>query len=161
LTGFRRGLRSGAVMLCVRRSRAMALVDDQMREASEEAASLIEPGMRVGLGTGRTVAWLLRVLADRHIRQLRCVATSLDTERNARRLGIPVEPFDEVDPLDIAIDGADQVTSGRWANHCVRPRYPARELALITEFEERCERSIGRAPRHHAKPPDVHSPLHG
>jgi ribose 5-phosphate isomerase A len=90
-------------------------VDDQMREAAEAAASLIEPGMRVGLGTGRTVAWLLRVLADRRVRQLRCVATSPDTERDATRLGIPVERFEELDRLDLAIDGADQVTSGRWA----------------------------------------------
>lgn len=101
--------------LGVRLSATVALVDDQMREAAEEAASLIEPGMRVGLGTGRTVARLLPVLADRQVRQLRCVATSPDTERHARRLGIPVGPFEELDRLDIAIDGADQVTSSRWA----------------------------------------------
>lgn len=86
-----------------------------MREAAKEAASLIQSGMRVGLGTGRTVAWLLRVLSDRHPSQLRCVATSPDTERHARTLGIPVEPFEKLDRLDIAIDGADQVTSSRWA----------------------------------------------
>lgn len=93
----------------------VTLVDQQMREAAEEAASLIQPGMRVGLGTGRTVAWLSRALADRHIGRLSCVATSPDTERDARTLGIPVEPFDELDRLDIAIDGADQVTEARWA----------------------------------------------
>lgn len=93
----------------------MTLVDDQMREAAQEAAQLIEPGMRVGLGTGRTVAWLLRTLGELHVRQLRCVATSPDTERDATNLGIPVEPFEQLDRLDIAIDGADQVTSGRWA----------------------------------------------
>ena len=86
-----------------------------MREAGEAAAALIEPGMRVGLGTGRTVAWLLRALADRKVVQLRCVATSPDTERAARTLGIPVEPFDRLDHLDIAIDGADQVTDDHWA----------------------------------------------
>jgi ribose 5-phosphate isomerase A len=93
----------------------MTIVEDQMREAAQEAVGLIEPGMRVGLGTGRTVAWLLRALGERHLRRLRCVATSPDTERDARRLGIPVEPFEQLDRLDIAVDGADQVTSSRWA----------------------------------------------
>jgi ribose 5-phosphate isomerase A len=86
-----------------------------MREAGEEAAKLVEPGMRVGLGTGRTVAWLLRALADRELSGLRCVATSPETVQAARTLGIPVEPFDHLDRLDIAIDGADQVTDDRWA----------------------------------------------
>jgi ribose 5-phosphate isomerase A len=93
----------------------MESTERQMREAAEAAASLVEPGMQVGLGTGRTVAWLLRALADRKVFQLRCVATSPDTEQAARTLGIPVEPFDSLDRLDIAIDGADQVTDDRWA----------------------------------------------
>jgi ribose 5-phosphate isomerase A len=86
-----------------------------MREAAERAALLIEPGMRVGLGTGRTVAWLLRALAERQVSGLRCVATSPETEQAARDLGLPVEPFDNLDRLDITVDGADQVTQDRWA----------------------------------------------
>jgi ribose 5-phosphate isomerase A len=86
-----------------------------MREAAEAAALLIEPGMRVGLGTGRTVAHLLRALGERRLADLRTVATSPETEEAARALGIPVEPFDALDRLDIAIDGADQVVIGGWA----------------------------------------------
>lgn len=86
-----------------------------MRDAGETAAGLIHPGMRVGLGTGRTVAWLLQALGRRSLTGLRCVATSPETEQAARRLGIPVEPFDQLDRLDIAIDGADQVTADHWA----------------------------------------------
>jgi ribose 5-phosphate isomerase A len=93
----------------------MSAQDEQMREAAQSAAALVEPGMRVGLGTGRTVAWLLRALAARHLTGLRCVATSPETEQAAAGLGIPVEPFEGLDRLDIAIDGADQVTDGRWA----------------------------------------------
>lgn len=99
----------------MRRSAQMDATAQEMRQAGEAAAALVEPGMRVGLGTGRTVAWLLRALADRHLTGLRCVATSPETETAARALGIPVEAFDELDRLDIAIDGADQVTPGRWA----------------------------------------------
>jgi ribose 5-phosphate isomerase A len=93
----------------------MSAQDEQMREAAQSAAALVEPGMRVGLGTGRTVAWLLRALAARKLTGLRCVATSPETEQAATALGIPVEPFDGLDRLDIAIDGADQVTDERWA----------------------------------------------
>jgi ribose 5-phosphate isomerase A len=85
-----------------------------MRQAGVRAAALIEPGMCVGLGTGRTVAWLLRAMAERGLTDLRCVATSPETEQAAAALGIPVEPFDQLDRLDITIDGADQVAKDRW-----------------------------------------------
>ena len=85
-----------------------------MREAAEAAAQLIEPGMRVGLGTGRTVARLLPALAARGLDGLRCVATSPETEVVATGLGLTVEPFDALDRLDVAIDGADQVAADWW-----------------------------------------------
>ena len=69
--------------------------------------------MAVGLGTGSTVAHLLPALAARGL-GIRCVATSLATERAARELGLQVEPFDRLDALDVAIDGADQVTPAGW-----------------------------------------------
>jgi len=85
-----------------------------MRAAAEAAAQFVEPGMRVGLGTGRTVARLLPALAERGLTGLRCVATSPETERAATELGLSVEPFDQLDRLDIAIDGADQVAPDWW-----------------------------------------------
>jgi ribose 5-phosphate isomerase A len=84
--------------------------------AAEAAAELVEDGMRVGLGTGSTVAFLLPALARRGL-SLRCVATSLATETAARELGFAVEPFSGTDALaelDIAIDGADQVAPSGW-----------------------------------------------
>ena len=86
-----------------------------MREAAEAAAALVAPQMRVGLGTGRTVAWFLRALAARDLTGLRCVATSPESERAAAALGLPVEQFDALEQLDIAVDGADQVADDRWA----------------------------------------------
>jgi ribose 5-phosphate isomerase A len=91
--------------------------DEEKRAAAEAAAALVEDGMRVGLGTGSTVAFLLPALAARGLRELRCVATSVATERLARELGLPVESFDgsgALDRLDIAIDGADQVAPDGW-----------------------------------------------
>jgi ribose 5-phosphate isomerase A len=84
--------------------------------AAEAAARLVENGMRVGLGTGSTVAFLLPALAARRL-DLRCVATSPATETAARDLGLRVEPFVGVgalSTLDIAIDGADQVDPSGW-----------------------------------------------
>jgi ribose 5-phosphate isomerase A len=86
----------------------------EKRAAAEAAAELVEPGQRVGLGTGSTVAHLLPALARRGLAGLRCVATSVATETQARDLGLPVEPFAGLERLDIAIDGTDQVTPDRW-----------------------------------------------
>ena len=69
--------------------------------------------MLVGLGTGSTVAFLLPALAVRGL-AIRCVATSVATEVRARELGNAVEPFDSIDRLEIAIDGADQVAPDGW-----------------------------------------------
>jgi ribose 5-phosphate isomerase A len=83
------------------------------RAAAEFAAQLVEDGMRVGLGTGSTVAPLLPALAARGL-NLRCVSTSPATSQAAAALGLDVEPFDEFITLDIAIDGADQIGPGPW-----------------------------------------------
>jgi ribose 5-phosphate isomerase A len=88
-------------------------VEDEKRLAGEAAAGLAEDGMAVGLGTGTTVAHFLRALAARELR-LRCVATSLQTETLARELGLAVQPFDELERLDLAVDGADQVAPDGW-----------------------------------------------
>ncbi len=88
-------------------------IDAQKRAAAEAAASLVADGDRVGLGTGSTVAPMLPALAARGL-TLRCVATSEATETAARELGLDVEPLDDVGWLDIAIDGADQVTPRGW-----------------------------------------------
>jgi ribose 5-phosphate isomerase A len=88
--------------------------DAGKRAAAEAAAELVEDGMRVGLGTGSTVAHLLPALARRGLRDLRCVATSVATERQATDLGLPVEPFAQLERLDIAIDGADEIAPDGW-----------------------------------------------
>lgn len=88
--------------------------DEEKRLAAEAAAELVEDGMTVGLGTGSTVAHLLPAIAARGLSGIRCVATSVATEERARGLGIPVEEFRELERLDIAIDGADQVTPDGW-----------------------------------------------
>jgi ribose 5-phosphate isomerase A len=91
----------------------MGDVEREKRLAAEAAALLVEEGMDVGLGTGSTVAYLLPALAGRGL-TIYCVATSMATERQARALGLPVEPFEGIARLDIAVDGADQVAPDGW-----------------------------------------------
>ncbi|HEX9514985.1 MAG TPA: ribose 5-phosphate isomerase A, partial [Streptosporangiaceae bacterium] len=87
--------------------------EQEKRAAAEAAALLVEDGMTVGLGTGTTVRYLLPALARRGL-SVRCVATSDRTASAAAELGLAVEPFDALDSLDIAIDGADQIAPDGW-----------------------------------------------
>jgi ribose 5-phosphate isomerase A len=88
-------------------------LEREKRAAGEAAARLAEDGMRVGLGTGSTVAYLLPALAARGL-SLTCVATSPRTAEVARGLGLHVVPFERLDHLDLTIDGADQVAPDGW-----------------------------------------------
>jgi ribose 5-phosphate isomerase A len=88
--------------------------EDEKRAAAQAAAAGVEDGMRLGLGTGTTVAHFLAAVARRGLGDLRCVATSPGTEEAARALGLPVQPFDLLDRLDLAVDGADEVAPDLW-----------------------------------------------
>lgn len=79
--------------------------------AGRRAAEFVEDGMVVGLGTGSTVHFTLLRLAER-VRaglRLRGVPTSLETERKAREWGIPLATLEEVEAIDLTIDGADEI----------------------------------------------------
>ncbi|MBM3987704.1 MAG: ribose-5-phosphate isomerase RpiA [Planctomycetes bacterium] len=80
--------------------------------AGRRAADFVQTGMTLGLGTGSTVHFTLLALGER-IRaeglRVRGVPTSLDTERKARELGIPLATLDEVTSIDLTIDGADEI----------------------------------------------------
>jgi ribose 5-phosphate isomerase A len=87
--------------------------DGEKVVAAEAAAELVRDGMLVGLGTGSTVTYLLRALGARRPKVV-CVATSPRTETEARSRGLDVRPFEELDRLDIAIDGADEIAVSGW-----------------------------------------------
>jgi ribose 5-phosphate isomerase A len=91
----------------------VSAVEAEKRAAAEKAAALVEDGMILGLGTGSTVSYLLPALAERRL-SLRCISTSPQTETAARAIGLAIEPFDTVDRLDLAVDGADQVDPAGW-----------------------------------------------
>jgi ribose 5-phosphate isomerase A len=70
--------------------------------------------MRIGLGTGSTVAYLLPALAERDLPGVRCVASSPATETAARELGLELTALEELGALDLYIDGADQIDPRGW-----------------------------------------------
>lgn len=76
------------------------------------ATDFVEDGMLVGLGSGSTAEWMVRCLG-RRVREdglrIKGVPTSARTAELARKEGIAVSDFDEVERLDIVIDGADEV----------------------------------------------------
>lgn len=83
------------------------------QQAGEYAASLVLPGMVVGLGTGSTAIFATRKIAARlqagDLRDIAAVATSRATAAAARALGIPLLTDDIPREIDITIDGADEV----------------------------------------------------
>ncbi|MCR9125089.1 MAG: ribose-5-phosphate isomerase RpiA [Rhodobacteraceae bacterium] len=87
-------------------------IDKAKYVAARRAADLVEDGMRVGLGTGSTAAWLVRCLGEMvregGLRSIRGVPTSHRTAELARSVGINVVSLDEAKWLDITIDGADE-----------------------------------------------------
>lgn len=87
-------------------------MSESKRSAGRRAAEFIQSGQTVGLGTGSTVFFTLERLAER-IREdglsIRGVPTSIDTETKSREFGIPLVKLDEVDAIDVTVDGADEI----------------------------------------------------
>ncbi|ETW14001.1 ribose-5-phosphate isomerase A [Roseivivax marinus] len=86
-------------------------IDKAKFVAAKRASEFVESGMRVGLGTGSTAAWLVRCLGEM-VREeglrIRGVPTSARTAALARDVGIDVISLDEAKWLDLTIDGADE-----------------------------------------------------
>lgn len=86
--------------------------DEKKRRAAFEALRFVKPGMVLGLGTGSTVQFFLEGLAERIKKEgwrVKGIPTSLRTEAEAKRLGIPVTTLDESPRIDLTVDGADEV----------------------------------------------------
>ena len=86
---------------------------NQMKKAAAEKAveTFVKDGMTVGLGTGSTAYFVILKVAElvKKGYNLKCVATSNATERLALENGITIVSLNEVDHIDVTIDGADEV----------------------------------------------------
>lgn len=87
--------------------------DDFKRQAAAKALEFVEPGMKLGLGTGSTAKHFVDLLGARVKAGLKvlCVPTSEATRQQAEALGIPLTTLDDVLQLDLTVDGADEFDS--------------------------------------------------
>lgn len=120
--------------------------DQWKRAAAEHAVQEVKAGMIVGLGTGSTTAFALNALAKKlasgELEDIKGIATSLQVERHAKDLSIPLTSFAEVTQLDITLDGADEVDAelnlikgggGALLREKVVAEASAREIIIVDE----------------------------
>jgi ribose 5-phosphate isomerase A len=85
-------------------------------EAAERALALVEPGMKVGLGSGSTATMWIKLLGDKvqrgELKLAGAIASSEDSEKLGESYGIPFTTFEETQKLDLTVDGADEVAPG-------------------------------------------------
>lgn len=86
---------------------------DMKIAAAREALREVRSGMALGLGTGSTAEEFVRLLGEAlaagELRDIRCTCTSAKTEEQARSLGIALFALADIAPLDLAVDGADEI----------------------------------------------------
>jgi ribose 5-phosphate isomerase A len=115
--------------------------------AAASAASLVTDGMVIGLGTGSTVEWAIRLIGQRlqaEGLELLGVPTSYRTEQLAIACGVPLTTLSAHPVLDLCIDGADQVDShlvvlkGGWGSHTHEKivSYAANRLIICVDDEK-------------------------
>lgn len=125
------------------------------RQAAMRALELVQPGMKIGLGTGSTARHFVDLLGKRVKEGLQvvAVATSEATGQQARALAIPLVTLDEEPYLDLAIDGADEVDDelrlikgggGALLREKIVATASAR-LVIIADMSKKVER-LGRFP---------------
>lgn len=85
---------------------------NEKKEVGEKAADYVKEGMVVGLGTGSTVYYTISKLGEL-VKQgfsIKGIPSSVETEKLATKLGIPLVSFNEIEQIDVTIDGADEVS---------------------------------------------------
>jgi ribose 5-phosphate isomerase A len=85
--------------------------EELKRAAAAQALEYVENGMQLGLGTGSTAKHFVELLGERVRDGLRVIGvpTSEATRADAERCGVPLTTLDEIDHLDLTVDGADEI----------------------------------------------------
>jgi ribose 5-phosphate isomerase A len=89
----------------------MMSMDDLKRQAAARAVEQVRDGMKLGLGTGSTAKHFVELLGERVRAGLKVIGvpTSEATRADAERCGVPLTTLEEVDRLDLTVDGADEI----------------------------------------------------
>ncbi len=86
--------------------------EEEKKIAGEKATDFIKNGMIVGLGSGSTVAYTIKKIGELIKEKdllIECVSTSNETTALAKSLGIQLIPIQQVNKIDLTIDGADEI----------------------------------------------------
>src|SRR6202035_4121475 len=88
-------------------------MDELKRQAAARALEHVRDGMKLGLGTGSTAKHFVDLLGERVRAGLKIIGvpTSEATRTDAVRCGIPLTSLDDIDRLDLTVDGADEIDS--------------------------------------------------
>src|SRR3954462_8913399 len=94
-----------------RGSSSRVTMDGLKRQAAARALDRVDDGMKLGLGTGSTAKHFVELLGERVRAGLKVIGvpTSEATRADAGRCGIPLTTLDDIDRLDLTVDGADEV----------------------------------------------------
>ena len=86
-------------------------VDDLKRQAAAVALEQVQDGMKLGLGTGSTAKHFVELLGERVRAGLNVIGvpTSEATRADAERCAVPLTTLDQIDRLDLTVDGADEI----------------------------------------------------
>ena len=88
-------------------------IDQLKKQAAEKAVEEIKDGMIIGLGSGSTLFFALKKISEKlksgELKNIFGVPSSIDTEKKAIQLGIPLKTLNETPIIDLTIDGADEV----------------------------------------------------
>ena len=130
-------------------------IETQKRAAAAQALKLVEPDMRLGLGTGSTARYFVDLLGERVREGLKvlCVPTSIATARQAELLHIPLKTLDELTELDLTIDGTDEIDGNLTlikggGGALLREKIVAaasRKMVVIAD-DSKCVSTLGRFP---------------
>lgn len=133
----------------------MVHAEDLKRRAAAHALTYVTSGMRLGLGTGSTARHFVELLAEKVHAGLDIVGvpTSEQTLAQAVSLGVPIATLDEAGPLDLCIDGADEIGPGLalikgGGGALLREKIvasAAREMIVIADASKKVE-LLGRFP---------------
>jgi len=115
------------------------------KTAATMALGHVKSGMALGLGSGSTADWFVRLLGARMAQErldIACAATSKRTETLARECGIPLRALDDFDRLDLTVDGADEIDpalnliKGGGACHLIEKIVASASDALVIIADE-------------------------